>query len=88
MVQLLVARDADLTARDKGKDYGFGVTSFRMTPLNWAEGVPIGMSSGISHDDTVALLARLMQERGISVEYHHTFTGRKFTDAPLIDEPR
>ena len=88
VVELLVDRGADLTARDKGKDYGFGVTSFRMTPLNWAEGVPIGMSSGISHDDTVALIARLMQERGIPVEYQHTFTGRKFTDAPVIEEPR
>ncbi len=88
VVQLLVDRGADLSARDRGKDYGFGVTSFRMTPLNWAEGVPIGMSSGISHDDTVALLARLMQERGLPVEYQRTFTGRKFTDAPLIDQPR
>jgi len=88
VVELLVSRGADLTARDKGKDYGFGVTSFRMTPLNWAEGVPIGMSSAIRHDETVKLIARLMEERGIPVEYHHTFTGRKFTDAPLSDEPR
>src|SRR5881397_1148056 len=88
VVQLLVDRGADLTARDKGKDYGFGVTSFRMTPLNWAEGVPIGMSSAIRHDETVKLIARLMEERGIPVEYHGTFTGRKFTDAPIIEEPR
>jgi hypothetical protein len=38
-----------------------------MTPLNWAEGVPIGMSSAIYHADTVALLTRLMKERGIAV---------------------
>src|SRR5438094_2205725 len=88
VVELLVSRGADLTARDKGKDYGFGVTSFRMTPLNWAEGVPIGMSSAIRHDETVKLIARLMEERGIPVEYHGTFTGRKFTDAPIIEEPR
>ncbi|PYR84163.1 MAG: hypothetical protein DMG19_17400 [Acidobacteria bacterium] len=88
VVELLVSRGADLTARDKGKDYGFGVTSFRMTPLNWAEGVPIGMSSAIRHDETVKLIARLMEERGIPVEYHGTFTGRKFTDAPVIEEPR
>ena len=88
VVQLLVDRGADLTARDKGKDYGFGVTSFRMTPLNWAEGVPIGMSSAIYHDDTVKLIARLMQERGIPLEYHGTFTGRKFTNAPIIEEPK
>jgi ankyrin repeat protein len=87
VVQLLVDRGADLSAKDKGKDYGFGVTSVRMTPLNWAEGVPIGMSSAIYHDDTVTLVARLMQERGIPVEYH-TFHGEKSTDTPLIGEPR
>ena len=87
VVQLLVDRGADLTARDKGKDYGFGATSVRMTPLNWAEGVPIGMSSAIYHDDTVALIARLMQERGIPVEYH-VFQGKKYTNTPLIEEPR
>ena len=47
-----------------------------MTPLNWAEGVPIGMASAIYHDDTVALLTRLMQERGIPVVYN-TFHGQK-----------
>jgi hypothetical protein len=47
-----------------------------MTPLNWAEGVPIGMSSAIYHDDTVALMTRLMQERGIPVVYN-TFHGVK-----------
>ncbi len=56
VVQLLVDRGADLAAKDKGEDYGFGVSSVRMTPLNWAEGVPINMSSAIFHDDTVALL--------------------------------
>lgn len=61
VVQLLVDRGADLAAQDKGEDYGFGVSSIRMTPLNWAEGVPIGMSSAIFHDDTVALLTRLME---------------------------
>jgi uncharacterized protein len=66
-VQLLVDRGANLAAKDKGADYGFGASSVPMTPLNWAEGVPIGMSSAIYHTETVALLTRLMQERGIPV---------------------
>jgi len=66
-VQLLVDRGAKLDAKDKGEDYGFGARSVKMTPLNWAEGVPIGMSSAIYHAETVALLSRLMQERGIPV---------------------
>jgi ankyrin repeat protein len=76
VVQLLVNRGADLSAKDKGEDYGFGASTVRMTPLNWAEGVPIGMSSAIYHDDTVALLTGLMQERGIPVVYN-SFQGRK-----------
>jgi len=66
-VQLLVDRGARLDVKDNGEDYGFGARSIKMTPLNWAEGVPIGMSSAIYHADTVALLTRLMQERGIPV---------------------
>jgi uncharacterized protein len=66
-VQLLVDRGADLAAKDNGADYGFGARTVRMTPLNWAEGVPIGMSSSIYHTETVALLTRLMQARGIPV---------------------
>jgi len=83
-VQLLVDHGADLSVKDKGEDFGFGVSSIHMTPLNWAEGVPIGMSSAIFHDDTVALLVRLMQERGIPVEYN-TFHGQKSPDAPTLD---
>ena len=67
VVQLLVDRGAKLDAKDNGEDYGFGARSVKMTPLNWAEGVPIGMASAIYHTDTVALLARLMKDRGIPV---------------------
>jgi hypothetical protein len=66
-VQLLVDRGADLAAKDNGADYGFGARTIKMTPLNWAEGVPIGMSSSIYHTDTVGLLTRLMRARGIPV---------------------
>jgi ankyrin repeat protein len=76
VVQALVDHGAKLDALDKGEDYGFGVSSTRMTPLNWAEGVPIGMSSAIFHTDTVALMAKLMKERGIPVVYN-SFHGEK-----------
>ena len=75
-VQLLVDHGAKLDALDKGEDYGFGVSSVRMTPLNWAEGVPIGMSSAIYHTEAVALVARLMKEQGIPVVYN-SFHGEK-----------
>jgi ankyrin repeat protein len=75
-VQLLVDHGAKLDALDKGEDYGFGVSSVRMTPLNWAEGVPIGMSSAIFHTETVALMARLMKQKGIPVVYN-SFHGEK-----------
>jgi ankyrin repeat protein len=76
VVQVLVDHGANLAALDKGEDYGFGVSSVRMTPLNWAEGVPIGMSSAIFHTETVALMARLMKERGIPIVYN-SFRGEK-----------
>ena len=85
VVQLLVDRGADLAAQDKGEDYGFGVSSIRMTPLNWAEGVPIGMSSAIFHNDTVALLTKLMNERGIAI-VSNTFRGQKPADSRVIGE--
>jgi len=68
VVELLVDRGAKLDATDNGEDYGFGARTVKMTPLNWAEGVPIGMASAIYHKDTVALLTRMMQERGIPVQ--------------------
>jgi ankyrin repeat protein len=78
-VQLLVDRGAKLDAQDHGEDYGFGASSAKMTPLNWAEGVPIGMSSAIFHKETVALLARLMTERGIPV-VSNVFRGKRSED--------
>ena len=80
-VQLLVDRGANLAAKDKGADYGFGVSSVPMTPLNWAEGVPIGMSSAIYHDSTVALLTRMMEQRGIPV-VNNKFHGRRVESIP------
>jgi ankyrin repeat protein len=79
VVQFLVDRGADLAAKDKGEDYGFGVSTARMTPLNWAEGVPIGMGSAIPRPETIALLSKLMEERGIPVIFN-TFHGQKAGD--------
>jgi ankyrin repeat protein len=87
VVRLLVDRGADLGAKDKGEDFGFGVSSVRMTPLNWAEGVPIGMSSAIARPDTVELLVSMMKDRGIPVVYN-TFHGQKAGDEPVIREPK
>ena len=56
-----------------------------MTPLNWAEGVPIGMSSAIFHDDTVALMAKLMKDRGIPV-VSNVFKGQKDASSRVIGE--
>jgi hypothetical protein len=62
-----------------------------MTPLNWAEGVPIGMSSAIYHTDTVELMSRLMTERGIPV-VKNSFHGQKSGDynfgAPTQDNSK
>lgn len=86
VVQYLVDRGANLAALDKGEDFGFGVSSVKMTPLNWAEGVPIGMSSAIYHTATVALLSRLMTERGIPV-VSNTFHGQKPASTGLLGQP-
>ena len=86
VMQLLVDRGADLAAKDKGEDYGFGVSSVRMTPLNWAEGVPIGMSSAIYHDDTVTLMTKLMQERGLPI-VRNAFHGEKAPGYEFVTPP-
>lgn len=86
VVQFLVDRGADLAAQDKGEDFGFGASSVHMTPLNWAEGVPIGMSSAIFHNDTVALITRLMKERDIPI-VSNAFKGQKAADSRVLGEP-
>ena len=62
---LLVDHGAKMDVRDKGKVRAFGNSNGGLTPLEWAQGVPIGASSGIYKADTVALLTRLMNERGV-----------------------
>jgi hypothetical protein len=38
-----------------------------MIPLNWAEGVPVGVQSAIYHADAVELLTKLMKDRNMPI---------------------
>lgn len=70
VVQLLVDRGADLTARDFGsRDTGNGDMFGRTwIALNYAEGlVRVGVQSAIPHPETAALLRNLMAEKGLEV---------------------
>jgi ankyrin len=66
-IVLLVDHGAKLDIRDKGKVGAFGNSNGGLIPLEWAQGVPIGASSGIYKADTVALLTRLMNEHGVPI---------------------
>jgi uncharacterized protein len=65
-IQLLVDRGADLGAKDKGSK-AFGQDTKGMLPLNWAEGVPVGVQSAIYHADAVELITKLMKDRGMPI---------------------
>jgi ankyrin repeat protein len=65
-IQLLVDRGANLAAKDQGSK-AFGQDTKGMMPINWAEGVPVGVQSAIYHADAVELLTKLMKERGITI---------------------
>ncbi len=65
-IQLLVDRGADLGAKDKGSK-AFGQNSPGLLPLNWAEGVPVGVQSAIYHADAVDLITKLMKEKGVEI---------------------
>ena len=65
-IQLLVDRGANLSARDKGSK-AFGQHTEGLLPLNWAEGVPVGVQSAIYHADAVDLIKKLMTEKGIPI---------------------
>jgi ankyrin repeat protein len=67
-IQLLVEQGANLELRDNGHVGAFGNTvADGLTALDWAMGVPIGASSGIYHPESVELLTKLMEDRGIPV---------------------
>ena len=67
-IQLLVDRGGDLGIKDHGSD-AFGGTGKKqpegLLPLNWAEGVPVGVQSAIYHAEAVDLITKLMQEKGV-----------------------
>jgi ankyrin repeat protein len=65
-IQLLVDRGADLAARDKGSK-AYGANTPGLTPLDWAQGVVVGVQSAIYHADAVELITKLMKERGIPI---------------------
>jgi uncharacterized protein len=65
-IQLLVDRGASLAAKDKGSK-AFGQKPEGLLPLNWAEGVPVGVQSAIYHADAVELITKLMKEKGIPI---------------------
>ncbi|HEY7391488.1 MAG TPA: ankyrin repeat domain-containing protein [Bryobacteraceae bacterium] len=69
-IKLLVDRGADLSAKDKGGSESskrFGQNNEGLLPLDWAEGVTIGVQSAIYHAEAVELITNLMKERGIPI---------------------
>jgi len=67
-IDMLVQHGADLTARSHRASPFERVGNPGNTPLDWATGVQIGMQSSIYHPDSVAMVSKLMKERGIEVK--------------------
>jgi ankyrin repeat protein len=69
VVELLVARGADLALRDIGsRDTIHVLAGVTWQAIDYAEGlVRVGVQSAILHPDTAALIRRLMIERGLPV---------------------
>jgi len=65
-IQYLVDHGADLAKPDKGSK-AYGANTPGLLPINWAEGVVIGVQSAIYHPEAVALVTKLMNERGIPI---------------------
>jgi ankyrin repeat protein len=91
MIQYLVDKGADLGAYDLGKknDGAFGASVEPLMPLDYAIGVGtfVPNNAVIMHDEAVALMTKLMQERGIA---HTTSecTLRGFTCAQANVDPK
>lgn len=91
MIQYLVDKGADLRAYDLGKknDGAFGASVEPLMPLDYAIGVGtfVPNNAVIMHDEAVALMTKLMQERGIK---HTTSecTLRGFTCAQANVDPK
>ena len=91
IIQYLVDKGADLGAYDLGKknDGAFGASVEPLMPIDYAIGVGtfVPNNAVIMHDDAVALMTKLMQERGIK---HTTSecTLRGFTCAQADVDPK
>ena len=91
MIQYLIDAGADLSAHDLGKknDGQFGSSVEPLMPIDYAIGVGtfVPNNAVIIHEDAVALMARLMKEKGIK---HTTSecTLRGFTCAQVNVDPK
>jgi uncharacterized protein len=91
IIQYLVDKGADLGAYDLGKknDGAFGASVEPLMPIDYAIGVGtfVPNNAVIMHDEAVALMTKLMQERGIK---HTTSecTLRGFTCAQANVDPK
>ena len=65
-IQYLVDHGADLAMPDKGSK-AYGANTPGLLPINWAEGVVIGVQSAIYHEDAVALITKMMNDRHIPI---------------------
>jgi ankyrin repeat protein len=65
-IQYLVDHGADLAAKDHGSK-AYGADTPGLLPLNWAEGVVIGVQSAIYHPEAVELITKMMKERNIPI---------------------
>jgi len=65
-IQLLVDRGGNLATKDKGSK-AYGADTPGLLPLDWAQGVVVGVQSAIYHADAVALISKLMTEKGIPI---------------------
>lgn len=91
VIQYLVDKDADLGAHDLGKknDGQFGSSNEPLMPIDYAIGVGtfVPNNAVIIHEDAVALMAKLMQERGI-VHTTSECTLRGFTCSQVKVDPK
>jgi ankyrin repeat protein len=91
LIQYLIDAGADLSAHDLGKknDGAFGSSNEPLMPIDYAIGVGtfVPNNAVIIHEDAVALLARVMKERGI-VHTTSECTLRGFTCAQAKVDPK
>jgi len=91
IIQYLIAAGADLSAHDLGKknDGAFGSSNEPLMPIDYAIGVGtfVPNNAVIIHEDAVALMAKVMKDRGI-VHTTSECTLRGFTCAQARVDPK